>query len=85
MSFSAHIPLYIFAGLYGFLLIVAFIHVVQGMRFGAGTRLIVSSTVLFILGILIVTTMVFAVLRPVDWRGTLTLELPSFSSNTLPQ
>lgn len=75
----------VFVGLYGLMLLVALVHIIQGLRFGAGTKLIVTSTILFLLGLLMVTSATYVVLRQVDWHGTVTLDLPFTSSTTQPQ
>ena len=80
MNLNAGTFLIVFVGLYGLMLLIALVHVVQGLRFGAGTKLIVMSTILFLLGILMVSSATYVVLRPVDWHGTIYLSLP-FSQN----
>lgn len=81
MTISASILLWVFAGLFGLLLLVALVHIIQGLRFGAGSKLIVTSTILFLLGILVVCSATYVVLRPVDWHSSLSLALPSTSNN----
>ncbi len=87
MTISAGLLLAIFLVLFGVLLIVALVHIIQGIRFGGGTKLSLLSNGLFVLLVVVVTMAVAVFLRPVDWGNTFTISVPFFpaSSDTTQQ
>lgn len=76
MEVSSVLVLSIFLALFGGLLVVALVHLIQGIRYSGTTPAMATSSMLFLFGILTVSFVTWYALRSVDWSVPFTITLP---------
>jgi hypothetical protein len=76
MTISAIAVLSIFLGLFGVLLTIALVHVIQGIRYGGGSSSMITASTIFLSGIVVVTLATWFFLRSVDWSTPFVVRIP---------
>ena len=80
MEISSTLVLSIFLALFCGLLVVALVHLIQGIRYSGTTPAMASTSMIFIFGILAVCFGAWFFLRTVDWSIPFSISLPFVST-----
>lgn len=81
MTISAIAVLSTFLGLFGVLLTIALVHLIQGMRYGGGSPSMVTASTIFLSGIIVISLATWFFLRSVDWTTPFVVRLPLLTSS----
>lgn len=81
MSISAITILSVFLGLFGVLLAIALVHIIQGIRFGGNSGAMLAANTAFLVVIILISLSSWYFLRSVDWSSPFVLQIPSVTSS----
>ena len=81
MTISAIVVLSIFLGLFGVLLTIALVHLIQGMRYGGSAPTMITASTIFVSGIVVITLATWFFLRSVDWSVPFVIKIPLLTTS----